>query len=615
MATKTSKYVVQFEADTKDAQKNVDALGDSFDDAAQSSEGLQQGMGALDSFTGGFASKAKGAIGSIKGMTSGFKSMKVAIASTGIGLLVIAVGSLFTYFTKTKRGAEQLEKGMAWMSGFFGVLTDQIAGFGETIVNAFKDPEQAVKDLWEAIKTNLWNRVLALKDQFFALGKVIEGTFSFDWDLAKEGIAEIATATVQLATGMDAVAQSGFVESLKEMSQEASKAADASLALTKRQQELDDSNRALNLTFAKRRAEIKELNKIGEDTSKSDEERIAAIQKAIDIETELMSQREANAAEQVRIYKEQNALSESTAEDLDRLNQAEIDLANVRLESTELQTTLQNKLNTTIQQQEAERIAKAKEDADTAAQIAKDAADVKFALMEEGLQKELEAAQRKFNELELKAGENEILRNEIEEARRTERAAINKKWEDKEAADTEASEKKKRESKKKTAMASLDVASSSFKAIGDLATAFAGKSEAAQRKAFKIKKAADIAGATVDTIKGGISALTGMISSIPGPVGIILGAVAAAGVVASGIANIAKIKKQKFQGGGGGASASKPSIPNLSTASQNVATPPTPDIPEFGGEAENEPVQAYVVATEVQDSNEASQKIEDIATL
>ncbi len=40
MATKTSKYVVQFEADTKGAQKNVEAVGDSFDDAAHCSEGL-----------------------------------------------------------------------------------------------------------------------------------------------------------------------------------------------------------------------------------------------------------------------------------------------------------------------------------------------------------------------------------------------------------------------------------------------------------------------------------------------------------------------------------------------------------------------------------------------
>ena len=39
-----------------------------------------------------------------------FATIKAGIASTGIGALVIAIGSLATYFTNTKRGADSLSQ-------------------------------------------------------------------------------------------------------------------------------------------------------------------------------------------------------------------------------------------------------------------------------------------------------------------------------------------------------------------------------------------------------------------------------------------------------------------------------------------------------------------------
>lgn len=65
-----------------------------------------------------------------------------------------------------------------------------------------------------------------------------------------------------------------------------------------------------------------------------------------------------------------------------------------------------------------------------------------------------------------------------------------------------------------------------------------------------------IASTVIKTIQGGIAAFTGMVSSIPGPVGIALGVVAAAGVVAAGVKAVAQITAVKVpgaSGGGGGA--------------------------------------------------------------
>lgn len=121
----------------------------------------------------------------------------------------------------------------------------------------------------------------------------------------------------------------------------------------------------------------------------------------------------------------------------------------------------------------------------------------------------------------------------------------------------------------KKAMASLDVTKQGLQGISDLVGAFAGKSKAAQKRAFETQKKLNIAISTIDTIKGAVSAFTGMTSTIPGPVGIALGAVAAAGVVASGVANIKKITSTTFEGGGnpGGAA------PTNAVPSGGAATP------------------------------------------
>jgi len=231
--------------------------------------------------------------------------------------------------------------------------------------------------------------------------------------------------------------------------------------------------------------------------------------------------------------------------------------------------------------------------------------------MEEGIWKELEIAQRKFDELELKAGENHELKKEIEDARQAELEAINQKYRQKEVDENKAKNAKIAADDKQLRDLKFNAAKQSLETIGNLATLFAGKSEKSQKRAFEINKKVQIASALIDTYKSAVSAFNSL-SSIP-IYGTILGGIAAAAAVASGLANVKKIKSQKFQGGGATGAAATPNI-SLSGASQSIAEPPTPEAQTFET-PENEPVQAYVVATEVQDSNEASQKIEDIATL
>ena len=152
---------------------------------------------------------------------------------------------------------------------------------------------------------------------------------------------------------------------------------------------------------------------------------------------------------------------------------------------------------------------------------------------------------------------------------------------------------------KETFNNTIDFAGDAFGAIQELAEAFEGQSEASQRRAFKIRKAAAIAQTTIETYKAAQSAYASQI--VPGdPSSPIRGAIAATIAVASGLAKVKSIASQQFEGGGGasgGGGSSTPALPQSNPATFNiVGNSGTNQIIE--GLNAN-PVQAYVVAGEV----------------
>jgi hypothetical protein len=149
----------------------------------------------------------------------------------------------------------------------------------------------------------------------------------------------------------------------------------------------------------------------------------------------------------------------------------------------------------------------------------------------------------------------------------------------------------------------LDLAKGQFEALGNLAVLFGESSKKNQKKAFNVKKAADIAGATIDTYKAATAAYSSM-ASIP-VVGPVLGGIAASIAVATGIMNVRKIAMQKFEGGGSvsGGSGGGGSIPTMGGGG---GTPQAPNFNVVGNNGLNQlaqlqqqPTQAYVVSGEV----------------
>jgi hypothetical protein len=85
---------------------------------------------SLNGVKAGFASAAVTA----KGM---FGTIKAGLISTGIGAFVVLIGSLVSFFTNTKRGADQLSQALTAVGATIDVLTDRISRIGEIVTLVF----------------------------------------------------------------------------------------------------------------------------------------------------------------------------------------------------------------------------------------------------------------------------------------------------------------------------------------------------------------------------------------------------------------------------------------------------------------------------------------------
>jgi len=200
------------------------------------------------------------------------------------------------------------------------------------------------------------------------------------------------------------------------------------------------------------------------------------------------------------------------------------------------------------------------------------------------------------------ASENAELEKELEEALKSDIAAIQDKYrKEKEAKDKEAADKEL-ERKEMLQQATFDMAKDGLKLLSGIAELFASEDEARAKKAFNIQKAISLASATVEGIEGTIAAYKTAQKSpitVAFPAYPIVQAGLAAGFAAT---NIAKIAKTQFNapspvnasGGGGGqqttTAGAAPTPANFNIVGNAGANP-------LAGL--NEPIKAYVVGAEV----------------
>ena len=153
-----------------------------------------------------------------------FGSIKAGLISTGIGAFVVLIGSLVSYFTNTKRGADKLAQAFSAIGAVVSVLMDRLSKIGEALSFVFSG-------------------------DFQKAGEAMKGTFS--------GIADEVEREVK-----------------------------AMVELKKRTQELRDADMDFMVQKAQTRQEIEKARLIAEDETKSAKERLDNLKKALELEAE-----------------------------------------------------------------------------------------------------------------------------------------------------------------------------------------------------------------------------------------------------------------------------------------------------------------------------------------
>lgn len=524
MATQQD-YVLKFSADTG----NVNSAIQDVQTGVEGTSGAVSGLtNQLDKMTGGAVSGFRNLTGGIKNGVTGLKSFKVALAATGIGAILVAIGTLITYFTSTKRGAEQLKVATAALGAAFDVLRDRVSKIGGALVKFFTgDFSGALADV---------------KDSF-------------------TGITD-------------------------EIIRETKAASDLERAMNR----LKDEEREFTKARAATNLEISKARLLAEDDTLTVEERIDALQRAVELEQKTVDEQLRLAEERARIAREQVALGESLEEDLNRV--AEAEAAVLDLQSASLRT--QKRLQTELNSLRSEGIAKAKE-----------AAQAEIDLMK---------ATAEANEKRIES-EQKTLQVTTENADKT--LQVNNNNLAQQVLGTETAEEEKRRLQRETfedftngaelvGRQALEFAQMTLTFIGDLNTIFTKDEEKRAKRSFEIGKKLAIVQTIMNTAEAVGSALA-KDGTFPGS-----RFIAAAAAGAAGAAQIATIRRQEFNAGVSGAAAS--------VNRPNLTEPPSPTAPQLdlgflGGGAGQTGFRTYVVSSEVSNAQQANQRINDQASL
>jgi len=588
MATQQD-YVLKFSADTGNVDSAIQDVQGGVEKTDTAVGGLTK---QLDKMSGGAITGFRNFTAGIKNGVTGLQSFKVALAATGIGLLVVAIASLVSYFQSTKEGAEKLRVIMSTLGAVVDVIRDRVSKMGKILFEAISNPQETIKNLGKLIKENLMNRFEGMLELIPAVGKAIslalKGKFSEAGKVATDAAGKVFLGVESVT---DAVGKAG--EAIADLTEEIKKEAQAAADLQRALNKLKDEER----DFIKQRAEtnkqIAEARLLAEDDTLAVEERIEALQRAVNLEQQTVARQIELAEERARIAREQKDLGESLEEDLQAVAEAEAVVIDLQTASLRTQKRLQTELNSL----KVEGITKAHE----AMKAEIDLANATVKAMEERKKAEegtLQVTQETATAT-LQTRQTSFA-NQVLGAETTEEAIRRQRRETFEDFLNGA---------EFVAIKGVEMASAALGALSQLNEAFAGESESDQKKAFERNKKFQVAQAIIQT---GM-AVTGALTAGGNPIKLATGAqfVEAAIAAATGVAQVATIKKTKFEGG------STPPPPGNSGGGATGAIPQSPqlDLGFLGGGAGQTGIRTYVVSSEVTNSQQANQRINDQASL
>ena len=359
-------------AETEKATQNVDAFNKGLKETDKSTKKLNKDLkdtkgdltgvqSSADAATGGLISGFKNSVGAIKGVVKGFKSLKVALAATGIGLIVVLFASLKEAFEDSEEGANKFSRILGVVGTVVDNFLDLLADLGEAIIGVFENPKEALMSFVNLLKNQVVNRITGLMELIPALGKavqlVFEGEFSEAGKVAANAVGKIAlgvedvTGKIQAATE----ATKEFIQENIEESKKAIEVADMRSKANKLERELLVERSVLENKIANLRLKSRQEEEF------TAEQRKGFILEAQELQDSLLKKETEVLKLRFDAQKAQNEFGRSNIEALDATAEAEAAVNRQSALRLNQQKATQKELNTLNKQIQAEQKAAATE--------------------------------------------------------------------------------------------------------------------------------------------------------------------------------------------------------------------------------------------------------------
>ena len=281
--------------------------------------------------------------------TKALKVMRLAIISSGVGALALAILAVGRAFTDSEKGQNKFNKIMKVIGVVLGNIMDKVADFGEMIIEAFENPKKTLESLKESIKTNIQNRIEGLLELLPALGKAIslafKGDFSEAATVAGDAVAKVGLGVedfskkAKTAFNSATSAVSTFItETEKEMGM-AARASDLSA-------KTDKLERAQLVKRAKLEAEVADLRlKARQEEDYTAAQRLEFMKQAGSVQEELLATDLIIAKNRAEIITMENTFSRSNKENLDAEAAAKAEVSKVESARLNVARQIQRELN------------------------------------------------------------------------------------------------------------------------------------------------------------------------------------------------------------------------------------------------------------------------------
>lgn len=192
-----------------------------------------------------------------KRFVGSLKLLRAALIATGIGAIVVVLGTLVAYLTSTQEGIDKVNRVLTPLRTVLSSIMGVAQNVGKALFDAFNNPRELLDSFLDALRP---------------VGTVLQGIATFNWSQVKQGFSEIGES---------------MVDAGRRTSEFFNEAWDRGQQIAELTERINASEIEMAKNQARLRREINESREISRDISKSAQERNLAAQKAIQSAKEL----------------------------------------------------------------------------------------------------------------------------------------------------------------------------------------------------------------------------------------------------------------------------------------------------------------------------------------